>query len=98
VKVFFLADAEIEHLRQVAYYESKQPGLGARYLAEVEQAIARICAAPERNPIALSPNLRRLVLAIFPFTVYYRDTGDAIYIAAIAAHRRRPEYWRDRIK
>ncbi len=98
MKVFFLADAENEHLRQVTYYQSKQAGLGARYLAEIDQAIVRICAAPDRNPIALAPNLRRLVLAIFPFTIYYRDSGDAIYIAAIAAHRRRPEYWRDRIK
>jgi hypothetical protein len=35
VKVFYLAEAEAEHLRQVAYYESKQAGLGARYLVEV---------------------------------------------------------------
>lgn len=97
MKVLFLVEAEIEHLRQVAYYESKQAGLGARYLAEVTQAIERICGAPERYPIATPPSLRRLILPIFPYTIYYRVHDEVLYIAAVAAHRKRPEYWQGRM-
>ena len=46
----FQAAAEAEHLDQVAYYELQRPGLGARYLAEVEEALRTICAAPHRHP------------------------------------------------
>ncbi len=75
----------------------KQAGLSARYVAEVTQAIERICGAPDRYPIATTPNLRRAILAIFPYTIYYRVNGETIYIAAVAANRKRPEYWQDRI-
>ena len=39
MKVLFLPAAEAEHLEQVAYYESKQSDLGARYLAQVNAAL-----------------------------------------------------------
>ena len=35
--------AEAEHLESVAFYESKQPGLGAAYLAEFENVMKRVC-------------------------------------------------------
>ena len=43
--------AEAEHLESVAFYESKQPGLGAAYLAEFENAMKRVCEAKHRYPI-----------------------------------------------
>ena len=35
----FHAAARMEHLDHVAYFESRQPGLGADYLAEFEAAV-----------------------------------------------------------
>ena len=58
MKVLFLPAAEAEHLEQVAYYESKQTGLGARYLAEVNAALEYIAEAPHRFRVVRRPALR----------------------------------------
>jgi hypothetical protein len=39
-----------EHLDEVAFYESRHPGLGADYLAEFEVVMARISAMPDFYP------------------------------------------------
>jgi hypothetical protein len=96
VKVSFLPEAESEHLKQVAYYEAQQAGLGARYLAEVTAALEYICEAPHHFPIARPPALRRLGLKRFPFTIFFRELSDVIQVVAVAPHRRRPGYWSGR--
>ena len=45
---FFNPAARIEYLEHVAYYESRQPGLGARYLAAFDAAMVKVCDAPHR--------------------------------------------------
>ena len=96
MRVFFLPEAESEHLKQISYYESQQAGLGARYLAEVTAAIEYICEAPHRFPIARPPALRRLGLKRFPFTIFYRELSGVVQVIAIAPHRRRPGHWSGR--
>jgi hypothetical protein len=96
VRVAFLPEAESEHLKQVAYYEAQQTGLGARYLAEVNAALEYICEAPLRFPIARPPALRRLGLRRFPFTIFFRELSGVVQVVAVAPHRRRPGYWNGR--
>jgi hypothetical protein len=96
VRVAFLPEAESEHLKQVAYYEAQQTGLGARYLAEVNAALEYICEAPLRFPIARPPALRRLGLRRFPFTIFFRELSGVVQVVAVAPHRRRPGYWSGR--
>jgi plasmid stabilization system protein ParE len=93
----FLPEAEAEHLEQVHWYEQHLSGLGARYLAAVQQALDRICEAPRRFPVVGTGELRRLSLERFPFTVYYAERAGDILIVAIAAHRRKPGYWSTRV-
>ena len=97
MKVLFLPAAEAEHLEQVAYYESKQTGLGARYLAEVNAALEYIAEAPHRFRVVRPPALRQLDLKLFPFAIYFRESDDVVFIAAVAPHRRRPGYWHGRL-
>lgn len=96
MRVLFLPQAESEHLKQVTYYEVQQPGLGARYLAEVTAALEYICEAPHRFPIARPPALRKLVLKRFPFTIFFRELSGMVQVVAVAPHRRRPGYWSGR--
>ncbi|MHB1282812.1 MAG: type II toxin-antitoxin system RelE/ParE family toxin [Metallibacterium scheffleri] len=96
MRVAFLPEAESEHLKQVAYYEAQQTGLGARYLAEVNAALEYICEAPLRFPIARPPALRRLGLRRFPFTIFFRELSGVVQVVAVAPHRRRPGYWSGR--
>jgi len=85
--------AEAEFLESVAFYESRQPGLGAAYLAEFESAMKHVCDSPHRYPIELEPDIRRIHMNRFPFPVLYREKSGVIQVLAAAHQRRRPQYW-----
>lgn len=85
--------AETEHLESVGYFESKRPGLGASYLAEFERTMNLVCEAPRRYPIEKKPDVRRIRMQRFPYTVLFREVGGVVQILAVAHHRRRPGYW-----
>lgn len=89
--------AESEHLEQVAWFEQQQVGLGRRYLEAVETAIARACTAPQRHRVALSPDLRRIVVSGFPFAILFRELDGVVQIVAVPHYRRRPSYWLGRL-
>ena len=82
-----------EHLDEVAFYESRAPGLGADYLAEFEAVMARVCATPDFYARIDRSDIRKAGLKRFPFHVMYRVEPAHILIMAIAHHRRRPTYW-----
>jgi plasmid stabilization system protein ParE len=88
-------DADRELNDAADYYDSESPGLGTLFLDEVDSGYQRIlenpCAASE-----IDSELRRLVLAKFPFSLIYEIDGDVILILAVAHQRRRPHYWRER--
>ena len=94
----FHPEAEAEHLEAVAWYESRRPGLGARYLAEFEQVLERVCRNPHRYPVDRRPDIRRARMWRFPFTILYREVEDGVEILAVAHHRRRPMYWSLRLQ
>ncbi len=91
----FVAEARAELLEQADYYDEKRPGLGDRFIAEVERAVDFAL----RFPMGGSPWLRgtrRVFTQRFPFAVVYRPDPGGIVIFAVAHTRRRPDYWRDR--
>ena len=53
--VRFHPAAEAEHLDTIAFYESRQPGLGGSYLHEFEAALSRISESPTRYRIERKP-------------------------------------------
>lgn len=93
---FFAEAARVEHLEYVAYYEMQRAGLGARYLAAFDTAMAAICAHPERFRLEVAPAIRRYRMAGFPYNILYRQSGDDVEVLAVAPHRRRPGYWSGR--
>ena len=93
----FHPEAEVEHLETVAYYEDRQPGLGASYLAEFASALERVCQAPSRYPVDRQPDIRRIRLRRFPFTILFRESEGTVQVLAVAHHRRRPLYWLSRL-
>lgn len=93
---FFHPNAENEHLNSVAYYESKQAGLGASYLTEFELIMKLICDVPDRNRVELEPSIRRKNMNRFPFTIYYQNISHTIQVLAVAHYRRSPAYWLNR--
>lgn len=94
---FFNPRARVEHLEHITYYESRQPGLGARYLAAFDAAMAKVCAAPLRYKVEFPSDIRRYRLPGFPYTILYRLVGADVEVLVVAPHRRRPDYWGDRV-
>jgi hypothetical protein len=73
-----------------------RPGSGAGLLDEVNVTAGRIAEAPREG----SPYLygtRRFVLQRFPFSAVYLMLVQG-YIVAIAHHKRKPGYWRRRLR
>ena len=90
-------DAAHEHKQQVAYYENEQRGLGRRYHAEFQAALALTCEMPLRPRIVHLPNIRSVSLKVFHFSVIYREVSGVVQVLAIAHHRRQPGYWLGRV-
>lgn len=91
----FLAEARMEFLAEVAFYNNERPGLGSRFAGAVEEAAARAVAFPLAGSLAIA-NTRRVIVKGFPFSLFYRPVGDGIVIFAVTHHARRPGYWVDR--
>ena len=91
----FLEEAEIELFEAVAWYESKETGLGKRFRNEVAHVLDRIVEDPmlwrER------PNgYRRVNCPVFPYYIPFFIRRDKIIIAAVAHEHRKPGYWKSR--
>jgi len=78
------------------YYESRRPGLGARFLAEVNTSIQRVLESPNRW-WEIQPGFRKHRLHHFPYgLIYHVVNDDLLEIDALAHSSRRPGYWRHR--
>ena len=93
----FLESAQIELEEEVKYYNEQQAGLGYDFAKQVADTIARILRYPEAWT-KLSKRTRRCRTKKFPYGVVYQTMGDKILIVAVAHLRRKPRYWRDRVK
>lgn len=92
----FLPEAFDEAAGAVAYYEEREPGLGARLRAQITSASAAILDHPllwsERRG-----GYRRVNLPGFPFYIAYFIRGERLIVAAIGHASRDPDYWKGRI-
>lgn len=95
VEIVPVAEAELEDA--VAYYNSQPPGLGVEFAVEVDAAVRRILDYPHAWQ-RLTAGARRCQLHRFEYGLIYRVRGDVATIYAVMHLKRRPGYWRDRIK
>lgn len=77
------------------FYERESKGLGTDFLDEVDRAVSRICEHPEIGQ-TYSLNLRRFVLVRFPYSILYSIKDYEVIIFAVAHHKRKPGFWKDR--
>lgn len=57
------------------WYEREQPGLGATFLAEVDQVLRLIASSPDAFPEVLD-GVRKAVVRRFPYCLYFRVRGE----------------------
>lgn len=94
----FLPEAEAEYLEAVRFYEGQRSGLGARLISEFERTMALVLERPLAWKVVHGPDIRRVGLSRFPFSIFFRPLGDTkMQVTAFAHNRRRPGYWLTRV-
>lgn len=90
------AEAEAELIAAMAWYEQRREGLGIDFHSEVEVVLDQIRQAPSRGWKCDDEGHRVLPVDRFPYLIYYEETQDEVWVAAIAHQRRQPDYWQHR--
>jgi len=97
VTVEFLEEAEQELTEAALWYEARDLGLGRRLRDEVAHVVSRIAEDPmlwrERQG-----GYRRVNCPVFPYFVAYIIRGQRIVVVAVGHGRRKPDYWKSRVK
>lgn len=97
MKSEFLPEADEEFREAVRYYEDEAPGVGLRFIAEVRRGVTFITENPFAAA-AIGSGTRRKVLNHFPYSLLYAVESELVVIVAVAHQKRRPRYWRGRLK
>ena len=89
--------AEVEYLEAIAYYESRQAGLGALFFGEFERVMVHVCENPLSFQAAEGSGFRRCLMKQFPYSILFREQNQVIQVLAVAHQHRRPRYWLGRL-
>ena len=89
-------EAQSELKAAVAYYEAIDPLLGRDLRARVHRAFLEIRKKPAKYPVYKETRVRCCPVSRFPYTIYYLEIPDRIWIVAVAHQKRKPAYWRAR--
>lgn len=87
----------------VDWYEDQRAGLGAEFFAELRLSLGVIAESPRACPPwsdgqARDLEMRRLLMARFPFALPYLVLEELVVVLAVAHVRRRPGYWLQRAR
>jgi plasmid stabilization system protein ParE len=97
MRVAFASEARDEILEAAAYYRARSSQALERFNADVADAIDLLVQFPGiGSPI--SRRARRLLLKNFPYQFVYRVEGDLVRVYAVAHLKRRPRYWKGRLR
>jgi toxin ParE1/3/4 len=96
-----LEAAAVEAAEAAAWYEARRRGLGGEFRSELKVALDQLCEGILPGspwPSRLSDRgVRRVLMKRFPFSVVFVTMREEAVVLALAHHRRRPGYWRQRL-
>lgn len=96
----FSAEAASELESAAAWYDQRQPGLGAVFIDAVDAALGYVAQWPLLGAAAPglpeATGIRRVPVARFPYNLPYLVVDDHIRVLAVAHNHRRPAYWAPR--
>lgn len=90
-----LPEAKDEFDQATDWYEQKQPGLGATFVARVGDVLNRIAANPHLHA-AVYQDVRKAVVRQFPYVVLYREEPGEVVVIAVFHTARDPRIWQGR--
>jgi toxin ParE1/3/4 len=99
MKVAFTAEVLLELRAARQWYNRRAPGTGERLVDLVDERIGDIARAPTSFPRdRQEPMVRRARIHKFPYTRLFMVHDDAVVLLALAHGRRKPGYWRKRLR
>jgi toxin ParE1/3/4 len=97
MKPLLIHPAAVSELEDaVAYHKAQTEGLGRNLRIEVERAFGRLRATPQACPPHRRTGYRKCFVARFPYTIFFLELPESIWVAAVAHGRHRPAYWQAR--
>ena len=101
-RVQFEDEADVEYRLAGRWYEARREHLGFEFFDAVDETIDRILDLPRTgSPVPRMPAdlpVRTMAVTRFPYHVIYLEVNDRIRILAVAHDRRKPGYWKTRLK
>lgn len=79
-------EAQNDVLEAAQWYDERQPGLGAQFVAEIDAVFQRITEGPERFRRSRA-NARVASCHRFPYAIYFLPEGDGVVILAVLHQR-----------
>ena len=90
-------DAEAEFVASFQWYYDRNPDAADAFEIELDSALNLIAKNPGTWPQYLHQT-QKFVLRHYPFNLVFRNSSERIEIIAVAHQRRKPGYWKDRLK
>jgi toxin ParE1/3/4 len=101
-RVRFAPEVPDELAEAVLWYESRRPGLGKELLDEIGLMLPLVGGRPQSFPrlqhVDSTLEIRRALLARFPYAVVFLVRDDEVRILAVAHAKREPGYWLSRVR
>lgn len=88
-------EARVDALDAFAWYEERQAGLGVEFREALDRVVGRIAGLPLAYPVQYR-DLRRALVARFPYAVFFRVVDETVVIVAIVHGRMDSRRWRSR--
>jgi plasmid stabilization system protein ParE len=89
--------AEEDYVEAFAWYFERATTVAYDFEHEVERALRLAAQNPLRWP-KFDDVRRRIILRKFPYSIIYEIMDSRIVILAVAHGRRKPFYWRERVR
>ena len=96
-KIKFHPEARKEIQHETRFYKKGGHVTVNRFSEEAKKSSRQIQNNPEMWT-SITERLRGKILSRFPFTMIYAFNDEMIFIVAFAHHKKKPGYWKDRIK
>lgn len=92
LKIKVKPEAEEDITDAFLWYEEQSPGLGKRFLEDIDTKFSFLETSPFSSSI-LYKNTRRLLLKRFPYSLFYQIEEKQIVVLSCLHTRRNPIQW-----
>lgn len=88
--------AEKDIIESYNFYKSQSTKLGNAFKESLDYSLQNLLENPIVYPIEFKL-VRKFVINIFPFNIFYINEENTVYILAVFHQKRNPDIWKKRV-